>query len=137
MLGIDDAYHLARRMTNAAGEKVWVYFCSHGKWLQPIGYCSERCGHTSPAEAQQHYLEYLLDEATYDGRWIGVSYRCEICGKWTDRFAQLKSAFTMYRLCENHLNRHALSNLLFGLTEQKQLRAAALEDSCVKKIALA
>lgn len=116
----DDEYHAMRLFVNASGKEVWVYSCLCNGRLRPIGYCSGKCTHRTTEEAQWHYFEYLLDEATYDGRWLGVLYQCEICGKWTSRFAQLKSAFTVYRLCDEHLNRDALSNLLFCLTEQKQ-----------------
>lgn len=126
MLVIDNDFHMARKVTNSAKRDVWVYSCSYRKRPQPIGYCSERCAHTSPGDAQRHYLEYLLDEATFDGRWLGVSYQCEISGKWADGFAQLKSTFTIFRLCDDHLNRNALRMplRLFRIASNRQVAAA-------------
>lgn len=43
-------------------------------------------------DAENHFRECLLDESAYDGYWEGVSYRCEMCGNWTNSFAQLRSA---------------------------------------------
>jgi hypothetical protein len=64
-------------------------------------------------EAEAHYCAYLLDTAHYDGRWRGLAYRCELCGQWTDRFAQLES-FVVHRLCPAHLTGEGRSRLLAG-----------------------
>lgn len=59
--------------------------------------------------------DQLLDESTYDRYWKGVSYGCDVCGKRTNSFAQLKSVFLIGRLCQAHLNRASLSNLFAHL----------------------
>lgn len=94
------------------GLGAWLYCCLYQKSYRPIGYCSLECRHREPAEAAEHYREYLLDQATYDGRWHGVYYRCELCGEWTDSFAQVPSAFIIHRLCRSHLNRNGLGRVL-------------------------
>jgi hypothetical protein len=112
--GAEDDYHAARRWAETPdGLGLWAYTCRAQGQLWPIGYCSPRCRHYSPEEAEEHYRAYLLDTARYDGHWRGVAYRCELCGEWTDRFAQLDS-FVVHRLCPAHLNREGLSRLLEG-----------------------
>ncbi len=105
-------YHAPRAWTRAVdGRWLWVFSCrAHGR-LWPIGHCSARCRHWTPAEATAHYREYLLDTASYDGYWQGVAYRCELCDAWTQRFAQLAS-FELHRLCPAHLNRAGLQRVL-------------------------
>ena len=111
--GGDADYHLARWFPNGGGGRgAWLYSCLYEGRLWPVGYCSARCAHASPEEAEAHFREYLLDEATYDGQWQGVAYQCEVCGDWTDRFAQLKAAFVIHRLCRAHLNREGLRTVL-------------------------
>jgi hypothetical protein len=62
-------------------------------------------------EGKRSSVEYVLDQATFDGRWEGVAYRCEVCEEWTNRFAQLKPVYRVHRLCPAHLNRESLGRL--------------------------
>lgn len=110
-----DDYHAARELVDTLGGPTgrWFYCCHLNGRLWPIGYCTPDCRHPTREEAEEHYRQYLLGQAVYDGRWQGVEYRCEVCGQWTDRFAQLKS-FVLHRLCPAHLNREGLASVLAG-----------------------
>jgi hypothetical protein len=99
-------YHGPRRVANGG----WVYTCRTDAGLWPIGYCTTRCRHVSPEDAEEHYREYLIDSAHFGGQWRGKEYQCEVCRAWTDRFAVLKS-YVVRPLCPTHLNREGLEQL--------------------------
>lgn len=73
-------------------------------------------GHPTKAEACLHYRQYLLDQATYDGKQDDQS-RCEICGEWTCRVAQIPGHIIWHTLCIEHCNRKGLSRVLRDVHE--------------------
>ncbi|MDI6872605.1 MAG: hypothetical protein QME79_14880 [Bacillota bacterium] len=68
-------------------------------------------GHATPEEARAHYKEYLLDYARYDGTIARAKYPCEVCGEYTDRFAQTYHG-GLHILCDAHRNREGLAQVL-------------------------
>jgi hypothetical protein len=109
-----DEYHMARQLAVPSGRDGWVYSCLSGSEVRPIGYCNSRCEHPTREDAEQHYSDFLLDRTTFDGKWKGVYYCCELCGEWTDSFAQVRPAFVLYHLCGRHMDRASVETLLSG-----------------------
>ncbi len=101
-----DNQHAAREVRGG----VWLYTCRSAGQLWPLGDCSERCAHPTPADAERHYQQYLLRSARYDGVWQGKEYRCAVCQAWTDRYAVLET-HVVVSLCPAHLDRTGLERL--------------------------
>ena len=85
-----------------------------GKWFmmasdprtgaRRAGYCASRCtGHATEREAQEHYLQYLLDRES--DLWLdrrGAPRHCEICGEPTTLMARLGRKVPLIALCHGH-----------------------------------
>lgn len=71
-------------------------------------------GHDSPEGAREHYRQYLLDTAAYDGVWADVWRVClgPDCGELTNKYASLgPGRFITFDLCNRHRNREVLDSL--------------------------
>lgn len=91
---------------------LWHYTCRNDDRVWPVGYCAQDCpGHATPEEAREHYRQYLLDNARYDGYLRDEQRKCEICGAWTQRYAEGPHIF-MHVLCDEHCNREGLSQVI-------------------------
>jgi hypothetical protein len=102
----DTSFHAAREL----GDGLWIYTCSSEGHVRPIGYCSVACRHGRREEAERHYEQYLIDSAQYEGRWEGKQHTCDVCSRWTDSYAVLKS-YVAHPLCPLHLNSDGLRQL--------------------------
>jgi hypothetical protein len=122
---------------------LYHYTVENSGGIHPVGYCSsyrtcpacnghalmgmpcvqcdrsvikvEPCpGHPTKEEAEEHYRQYELDRATFDGRHEDQQNRCAVCGVWTQRYATFR--MHVYHLCDVHCNREALDVLTRGDT---------------------
>lgn len=118
-------YYQPKELADEAGKPtgVWHYTCTNDHKTWPTGYCAQGCtGHATPDEAREHYRQYLLDTADFDGR-LGQSStsrterKCEAdgCDVWTDRFASVgPGRMEMHFLCDQHRNRENLDPLVIA-----------------------
>lgn len=87
----------------------WHFTCRNrrlGTW--PVGYCAEHEPHDSPTEARQCYRRWLLDRRLrLAGRMSGQARPCEVCGEWTDRFAEVDHG-SLWALCDEHRTREVV-----------------------------
>lgn len=122
-------YQAREVQKDGQGTGKWHYTCSSGSGTYAVGYCSpwelcvecngdtcDKCkgrgivrkenpcpGHDTPDEANEHYAQYVIDKATFEGessRWDS----CAVCGDPT-KHAGISQAHYHYPLCETHLNR--------------------------------
>jgi hypothetical protein len=93
---------------------IWHYTAMNDHRIWPVGYCADGClGHATKEEAEDHYQQWRLDTAHYDGRMSNQQRRCEVCQAWTDGYASIEPGFaTLYILCDDHRNRDELAKLL-------------------------
>jgi hypothetical protein len=108
-------YYQARELRTADGKPagLWHFTCQNDNRIWPVGYCAQGCvGHDTPEGAQEHYRQYLLDTARYDGRMSGQQRACRVCGAWTQRFAETEAGTSLYVLCDEHCNRESLETLV-------------------------
>jgi hypothetical protein len=69
-------------------------------------------GHATAEEACECYRQYLLDHKVQLNRsWDGGQFRCQVCGEWTQLFAEVDHQ--TFNLCEKH-NTQEQVGLLFG-----------------------
>lgn len=91
---------------------LWHYTCYNNDEVSLVGYCAKDCpGHVSPEEAREHYKQYLLDHARYGGILYDEQHKCEICGTWTQRYADGPHIFIHF-LCDKHYNREGLDQVI-------------------------
>jgi hypothetical protein len=69
-------------------------------------------GHDTPEEAEEHYKQYLLDRIDFQrpDHIKDQQLKCQICGKWTQ--STVGPGMRFFVLCDEHLNRAAVSELL-------------------------
>jgi len=66
-------------------------------------------GHPTKEAAEEHYRQYLLDTAIYEGAWAEVQHKCVVCQKWTSRYASYgPGKISCVDLCDEHCNRAGL-----------------------------
>ncbi len=106
-------YYDAREMVKADGTPSgkFHYTVMNDNRTHAVGYCAQGCkGHDTPDEACEHYKQYVLDTRTrYGGMYTDKRLRCEICGEWTQRFAEAN--MRIFTLCDTHCTRENVSNL--------------------------
>lgn len=108
-------YYQAREIKTPDGNPagLWHFTCQNDSRIWPVGYCAVGCpGHDTPEGAQEHYRQYLLDTARYDGVMAQQMRPCQVCGEWTQGFATTEAGTSMYVLCDTHRNRDALDVLV-------------------------
>jgi hypothetical protein len=93
---------------------IWHYTCQNDRRIWPVGYCADGCaGHATAEEAQEHYRQWQLDTAKYDGRIAHQQQRCQVCDAWTQGYASIEPGMThMFILCDEHRNRDELAKLV-------------------------
>lgn len=69
-------------------------------------------GHSTKEEAYEHYRQYLIDKAKFTGELEDTQHRCEICGEWTQKLAEIPGHIIWHYLCDLHCNRAGLSEVL-------------------------
>jgi len=135
-------YYAAREIIRGGhGIGLYHYTVENGGGIFPVGYCSsyrtcptcngqamagmpcgacergaikvDPCpGHPTKEEAEEHYRQYELDGASFDGMDESAQHKCAICQVWTQRYATFSSK--PYYLCDEHRNRAALDTLTQG-----------------------
>lgn len=98
----------------------WHYVSASSKGGHPIGYCTEECQHKTAVEAFEHYRQYLLDTAHYDGRQEAMR-RCEVCKTWTQGVVTYDHVWHSHHLCSVHSNRETLERI--ALPEGKHIES--------------
>lgn len=80
--------------------------------IVPVGHCGYKClGHLNAEEAKSHYIEYLVDNATYLSQ--GAGFRpCEVCSIPTNNAVSCGIALS---LCLIHATRKNVGSLLKSL----------------------
>lgn len=99
---------------------LWHYTITNDGHTSPDGYCQGCPGHATKEEAYEHYRQYLLDTASFEGRLVQSStsrteHKCEAadCANWTDRMALVgPGRMEMHFLCDEHRNREHLDPLV-------------------------
>ncbi len=108
-------YYEARELKGADGNPagLWHFTCQNDNRIWPVGYCAQDCpGHPTREEAQEHYRQYLLDNARYHVRMSNQQRPCRICSVWTQELVELELGTSRYVLCEAHQNRESLDILV-------------------------
>jgi hypothetical protein len=101
------------RDANGGHAGKWHYTVTNDKVTFPAGYCADGCaGHDTPEGAREHFKEYLLDNARFDGKLSNQQRKCEICGVYTERLGQVPSMMVHHSLCDEHCNREGLAQVL-------------------------
>jgi len=112
------------------------YTCMNDGQIWPVGYCSvyhelpndnwisesyraaneatkdkhHGDGHDTAQEAQACYRAYLLDHALHlNGAWENVQHKCEVCGEWTELYAEIQ--MRCWNLCPQHNSREEVEKL--------------------------
>jgi hypothetical protein len=67
-------------------------------------------GHTTADEARECYRRYLLDQRVRLGMRFEQQSHCQVCGEWTDMYAEVDH--TPFTLCKKHNTQKQLE-LLF------------------------
>jgi hypothetical protein len=103
-------YTVSELAKDGQATSLYHYTVTNDGRTRPTGYCADGCpGHSTPDEAREHYRQYILDTARFDGQYR-AQFHCEVCGAWTQGFASTEQ--TMYHLCDEHRNRAALESLV-------------------------
>lgn len=95
--------------------------CKGHAWMYREGFCAacqnkgtirvDPCpGHPTKEEAEEHYRQYQLDGARYDGFSSNQQFKCRVCGAWTQRYAQVCQSY-LYHLCDDHCTRETLEQI--------------------------
>lgn len=105
-----------RELLTGSGEPsgIWHYTITNDGVGRPTGYCTAECRHASADEAREHYRHYLIDTATYNGKYIEGSFKaCAVCGTPTRNFAQVgPGGMDHHSLCDEHLTKEHLAPLV-------------------------
>ncbi|HEY3363928.1 MAG TPA: hypothetical protein VGK74_02595 [Symbiobacteriaceae bacterium] len=97
--------------------------CKGQSWMRSDFTC-EKCGnkgvvrkenpcpgHATSAEAEEHFRQYQLDHARFDGQMRANEQRkCEVCGTWTQGVAIVGD--DSHDLCDAHRNREGLDRAM-------------------------
>jgi hypothetical protein len=67
-------------------------------------------GHDTAEEACEHYRQYQLDTARYNGHDAESQEKCAVCQEWTQEYAVV-DGWHHYRLCDKHRNREGLEKV--------------------------
>lgn len=89
----------------------WHYVSASAKGAHPVGYCTVDCTHETAAEAFEHFRQYLLDTAHYDGKQDDAMRRCEVCKTWTQGVVTYDLGWHSHHLCSIHANRETLESI--------------------------
>lgn len=67
-------------------------------------------GHANELEARECYKEYMLDhKLRLNGTMANEQRKCQVCGEWTQKFAEL--GISIFTLCDKHNNREEVDKL--------------------------
>lgn len=106
-------YYQPRELRNketGKGTGLYHYTCMNDDRIWAVGYCRENCpGHATPDEAREHYRQYELDHARYNGAITDMQVPCEVCKAWTSQCAVVNHHSIF--LCYEHLNRETLEQI--------------------------
>lgn len=111
-------YRQARELKDedGKGRGLWHYTNMNDSRIWPEGYCADGCpGHPTPEGAEEHYREYLLATADFQGRIANAQRKCVHpgCDAWTQRNAQVgPGRLETYMLCDLHCNRNGLEKVM-------------------------
>ena len=72
-------------------------------------------GHDTKEAACSCYRAYLLDQKTRFGEQQNQQKKCEVCQKWTQKFAE--TSMDIHYLCEEHLNKETLEKIFPEVAE--------------------
>jgi hypothetical protein len=93
----------------------WHYTQMNDGRVWPIGYCADHAPHATEGEARDCYTRYLLEQRLQlDGMaYADMQRPCEVCGAWTDKFAEISPWGPSFTLCDEHRTREQFA-ALFG-----------------------
>ena len=93
------------------GDGLWEFVCQCAGSEFAVGYCRcHREAHATEQEARACYRHWILDHQLHlEGRSEGRLFPCVVCGRPTDRFAQV--SFWSRSLCDAHRNRARVEEL--------------------------
>lgn len=76
-------------------------------------------GHATAQEAADCFRQYCLDtRLNLDGQYVDTQFKCEVCGTWTDRFAEIDHQ--QHVLCDQHRNREEVEKL-FSISADSEI----------------
>lgn len=95
-------------------------------WCHATGYCGDDCAHDTPQEAENHFDEYVIDNATFTDtaqHEAEEQHRCEApsCNNWSWNRGTARRHWThTFWLCPSHLNRDGFKAALKNRKETRQ-----------------
>jgi len=108
-----DHYIARSAVPEEGGAPIWHYTVTKKGVTRPVGGCARRCkGHSTRQEAQEHYKQYLLDQAEYNRPVNQWEEPCECCGEETLLAAVIRETSDSHTLCELHQNRGSLDRVM-------------------------